>query len=424
MREEMVQWNIFKETLENDFEAMGAFAEENEEKVMAFARALNRPGEVSHAAKEEVGAFVQQLVQLILESEAAEERVDALADAMSDLTAEAHNVGLTTQSAVDEFAESLELMVDAASDSAEEMSVVFNAMAEQIVAFVDAARLSGVEIPEILLQMEDAARSIEFFRQTQEDYEDAVDEMEARAEQFARRWQRIWRRLGNSVTREIGDATASIIVDGITIEEAGKRMLKSIARQAISSLVQWAIQRFILSKLVASTTMAENAAQMAGAISLVYANSFSSAAAIPIIGWAMAPGIAAMNAGIAAAGAAAAGATGAALGAGTTAFNPMSVGILASPRAEGVIALSPSGALIGEAGPEIVLPLRGPQARRAARELGFEGGRGDTFIINATFTGDNWRDDGVGDELVERVVEQLNEQITLGKSLVLRSGTI
>ena len=58
---------------------------------------------------------------------------------------------------------------------------------------------------------------------------------------------------------------------------------------------------------------------MATGLAQVYTNSFQSAAAIPLVGWAIAPGIAAANLAVATAGATAAGTAGAGLGAGLAA---------------------------------------------------------------------------------------------------------
>lgn len=60
-------------------------------------------------------------------------------------------------------------------------------------------------------------------------------------------------------------------------------------------LVQMGLKRLILSLFASKASAAEGAAALASGLAQVYVNSFASAAAIPVTGWAMAPGIASAN---------------------------------------------------------------------------------------------------------------------------------
>jgi hypothetical protein len=124
------------------------------------------------------------------------------------------------------------------------------------------------------------------------------------------------------ITNTIG-ATSQSIADAIVSGENMGKVFQNIAKQVLSSIIAMFIkvqlQRAILSIFNVKATGAEASAQLAAGLAQVYTNSFASAAAIPIAGWAMAPEIATANAAIAAAGATASAAVGSGLGAGLAA---------------------------------------------------------------------------------------------------------
>jgi len=117
-----------------------------------------------------------------------------------------------------------------------------------------------------------------------------------------------------SAVRGVGDAVAMSIVDSKDLGESLMMVAKMVARTVISTLVQIGAQRLILAALDKTVTATGNAQKLGAAMSEVYTNSFASAAAIPVIGWTIAPGVAAANTALAAAGAATSKATGAAIG--------------------------------------------------------------------------------------------------------------
>ena len=117
-----------------------------------------------------------------------------------------------------------------------------------------------------------------------------------------------------SVAQGIGDAMAQTVVDGASLAKGLENVAKTVLRTVISTLVQLGMQRLILSALDYSATASLSSQKMAAGMGEVYTNSFASAAAIPVLGWAMAPGVAAANTAIAMAGAATSMASGAGLG--------------------------------------------------------------------------------------------------------------
>lgn len=117
------------------------------------------------------------------------------------------------------------------------------------------------------------------------------------------------------LTQGVGDAVANAIVRSENLGEALKSVMQNVAVSVISMLVKMGIQRMILSSIFGAAAAREAAAELTKGLTAVYVNSFASAASIPVIGWAIAPGVAATNLAIASAGAGISGGIGAAVGA-------------------------------------------------------------------------------------------------------------
>lgn len=169
-----------------------------------------------------------------------------------------------------------------------------------------------------------------------EDYEAAIEAQHNYKEEATNIWDEFYRQIGEmsesvgnttfqvagimtqawgNFSKGTGEAVASAIMDGKNLSEGLAGVLKTVTKNVISMLVQLGLQRLILSILDLGATKTEASAKMAAGLSQVYVNSFASAAAIPLVGWLMAPGVAAANAAIAGAGAVASGAAGATIGA-------------------------------------------------------------------------------------------------------------
>lgn len=119
-----------------------------------------------------------------------------------------------------------------------------------------------------------------------------------------------------TVTTGMGQAVGQAIVYGGDLGKALSALLKQAASDIIAMLVQVGIQRAILSMISIGANKTQSAGELSTGLAKVFTNSFASAAAIPVIGWAIAPQVATANTALAAAGATAAGATGAGIGAG------------------------------------------------------------------------------------------------------------
>jgi hypothetical protein len=107
---------------------------------------------------------------------------------------------------------------------------------------------------------------------------------------------------------------AQTVVDGASLAKGLENVAKSVLKTIISTYIQMQAQRLIMWLMDKTATTASAAQKLGAGLSEVYVNSFASAAAIPMYGWAMAPGVAAANAAVAASGAATSMAAGAALG--------------------------------------------------------------------------------------------------------------
>lgn len=119
----------------------------------------------------------------------------------------------------------------------------------------------------------------------------------------------------NSVSSGIGQSVANAIIYSENLGDALKNVLKQAAANIIAMLVQVGVQRLILSALSIGANKAQASSEIGTGLAKVYVNSFASAAAIPVYGWALAPNVAAANLGIAMVGTASAGAAGAGVGA-------------------------------------------------------------------------------------------------------------
>ncbi len=121
------------------------------------------------------------------------------------------------------------------------------------------------------------------------------------------------------ITNTVGTTSqmiADAIVNGENLSKVFQNIVKQVASSIIAMFIKVQLQRMVLALFNMKATGAEASSQLAAGLAQVYTNSFASAAAIPVVGWAMAPGVAAANAAIAAAGATASAAAGSGLGAG------------------------------------------------------------------------------------------------------------
>ena len=118
-----------------------------------------------------------------------------------------------------------------------------------------------------------------------------------------------------SVSDAIGRSMAEALVEGTSLAKGLESVAKNVAKAVIGTLIQIGVQKLVLAALDKGATASVTSQKMAAGLGEVFVNSFASAAAIPIIGWAMAPGVAAANTAIASAGIASSMAAGAGLGA-------------------------------------------------------------------------------------------------------------
>lgn len=178
---------------------------------------------------------------------------------------------------------------------------------------------------------------LEMYQQLEAQKQQRLDQIEAEiyfAETFSELWTLTFEALGakvltwnqltsqiisqtfESVTQGMGQAVANALIFGQNLGEALRNLLKQAAANIIAMLIQVGAQKLILSALSIGANKANASSEMATGLSQVFVNSFKSAAAIPVYGWAIAPQVASANLGLAIAGASAAGATGAGIGSG------------------------------------------------------------------------------------------------------------
>ena len=117
-------------------------------------------------------------------------------------------------------------------------------------------------------------------------------------------------------TREaFGDVVAGVIVEGESLADGLKNIFKSILSSVISMLVQIGIERAAQAILSSILNVKEATSRLAVLSAETYAGAFASTVAIPIVGPALAPGVAAASTAAMLAGAAVSGTAGATAGA-------------------------------------------------------------------------------------------------------------
>lgn len=135
----------------------------------------------------------------------------------------------------------------------------------------------------------------------------------------------------------VSQGIAGVIVSGGNMLEVLKNIANQALQQVLAVLIKMGIQRLALWAIDKLTTVATSQQKLATGMAEVYTNSFASAAAIPIIGWQIAPGVASANLAAAIGGAAAAGAAGGAVG---TSIAGVAHGGLTNVPAEGTYLLN------------------------------------------------------------------------------------
>ncbi len=239
-----------------------------------------------------------------------------------------------------------------------------------------------------------------------------------------------WRSALGDISDNMGDAVGRWLVYQESFGDGVKGVVKQFAAQWISALVSLAarwVATHILMAAVSKTTLASSASAAIGAgLAQVAVNSFASAAAIPLYGWMIAPGVAAAN--LAAATAMASGALTFGASSGSVAADSagFTSGVDDAAMAQGGIAVQPTRALVGEAGAEAVVPLQGENARRVAKAMGLDQrGTGTTVVeVHQHFHGDNWQQDGVATTLLRTVYDGIAEAIRAGHLQPLPTGRV
>jgi len=173
-----------------------------------------------------------------------------------------------------------------------------------------------------------------------------------------------WADFVTGATDQFANLAGAVLTGQASVAEAGQRLLRGLAAEAIALLVRQAVARVAANRLAVPSIAKAHAAQLAGSLAAVYANVFASIAAIPVVGPFLAPAAAAAALAAATAGSAGAGAIGAGLGAGLGAVGGLAEGGIVPGRDSGtdtVLAVTPGGKRFGLRPEELVLPP--PEAR-------------------------------------------------------------
>lgn len=327
--------------------------------------------------------------------------------------------------------------------------VVIEAFGAQVIEMIDAIERAGERVPTALLKIGTAALELNLIRQqieepigagidpnTPEDPDDFapveqppddfnVDTADIIEPPDPEPWIEFWDTIqerGTEFLDTLADGFANMVQGAITgfsnvvgaiatgqvsIAEGFKTLFKGLIRQAIGFLVQWAIQRFIVGKLIQKQGAKESAQALSAGIALTGVNTMASVSLAPWPISLSAPIQAAIHMAIAA------GMAGLA-----------AVGTVAGAGAEGGIIKRRSFIEVGEGSQEeAIIPLRGGHADRVRRELFRGQDMGTTVTIQNTFTGDNWRDGGIDQDLSEAILESIDQLINRGRDFSLATET-
>jgi len=143
-----------------------------------------------------------------------------------------------------------------------------------------------------------------------EDYKVFLEGMGLSTATFGEQFKTI---MGSAI-ESVSDGMAQAIVAGESLQDSFRKIGRQILAQLVSMLIKMGIQRLVFSAITSGAVATESAQALGASNALAFSNAFASTAAIPIVGPALAPGVAAAASAANLAGSAAAGAAGAALG--------------------------------------------------------------------------------------------------------------
>lgn len=356
----------------------------NREEILALARGAEASGKP-------IDGLFKQMVDMAREMDNIDLRRDAWMGLRDDLLA----VGVVAQDTADALMRNLDTAVQAAAEHGVSATDVYRAHREELQRLVEAYMVAGQEIPLAIQEAFDGSRIGEF-----------MNGIRQSAAEFVLNVTKSWSEFVGQAEQSFAHMVGQFAVFGGSLAQISKNLLKQLAAQAITMLVQWGLAKIALGKVNHAVATSEASTNLASGLAQTFVNSFASAAAIPFVGWAMAPGVAAANLALAASGAAGAAALGAGLGAG--------IGVAGFAAEGALITRGPTPVMTGERGAEAIVPLTGEPARRAAKAMGIGQG-GDGVTLHAHFTGDNWRDGGIADELLEKIYDGITGMIRRGK---------
>ena len=102
---------------------------------------------------------------------------------------------------------------------------------------------------------------------------------------------KLWTNLGHTIQSSLGNALSSIVLQTQSVGSALRSMFKSVTDSMVKMLVEMGLEQakqFIMRKMMGKEAAVSDITAGAGAYAV---NAMSSVAAIPLYGWAMAPGV-------------------------------------------------------------------------------------------------------------------------------------
>ncbi len=324
-----------------------------------------------------------------------------------------------------ELEEKFKIAMENSETSSAEFAVAFAGDIQFVVGMMNAA---GVEIEEKWLAMFELLKENRLRLYNEEQRDADILNME----DFAEKWKEKWAQLVETQLTNLAVISAQALLTGKDFAASFKRFTQQVVSSLIRMLIQWLIQRIVIGKAVQILQAKEATQALTSGVAQTGVNTMASMSLAPYPINLTAPlqalihmGIAAGIAGLAAVGNVAGSAHGGLItgpGGPTADLIPRFLSnrefVIQASAVDQIgvpflnaLNTTPQAALAGAAG-----------GTGAALSVPFTSGGGSMtkilqVVIQQTFTGDNWSENGISDDLREAVVEGAREAIEEGTEL-------
>ena len=271
-----------------------------------MAKALLNSFKVAFEGIKELGVWAWENIKAVFTDAEGPSLADLLFERLPQATAEARAELTETLSGIEDLVLSTGETVS--STLMDMLGINIKLAKEQANEIVSSLRLMGKVAEEENKKMQETVKTfMDYFREVHEAF---LKQQLPMLQEMANSFYNI---LQGSISL-FSSNIANALVEIQSLGDAIKATFKEVLKQIIATLIQMGIQRLIISNLFAVENTRLASQDLARGLASTYLNAFASTAAIPIVGPALAPGVAAAAQLTASAGTLAAAAQGAGLG--------------------------------------------------------------------------------------------------------------